>query len=90
MGDLGEARPSISFWYDKYRAMRLFEITSQADKLRLYQMKKAAIAAKHKAAMERYRQQIKAYDEKARMPRKPGQKLPIRPTPPPQPKAPHL
>lgn len=62
--------------------MRLSEITTPADKLRLYQMKKAAKLAAHTAAMERYRQQVRAYDEKAAQPRKPGQVTPKRPTPP--------
>jgi hypothetical protein len=62
--------------------MRLSEITTAADKQRLYQVRKSAIEARHKAAMERYRQQVKAYDEKARTPRKPGQKVPVRPQPP--------
>jgi hypothetical protein len=62
--------------------MRLSEITTTAEKQRLFQMRKAAAEAKHKAAMERYRQQVRAYDEKARTPRKPGQKVPVRPQQP--------
>ena len=62
--------------------MRLSEIETPADKLRLYQMKKSAKLAAHAAAVERYRQQVRAYDEKAVKPRKPGQKAPQRPIPP--------
>lgn len=62
--------------------MRLSEITTPAEKHRLYQAQKAAKLAQYKAQQERYRQQLTAYAKKTAPPIKAGQKPPRRPTPP--------
>ena len=67
--------------YDKYRAMRFFEISDSADRERVERLVRTSQLASNAVKQERYRQRMKNYRGKM-ADRKPGQKVPEIPKPP--------